>query len=201
MTTTDADTAAPTGQRVGYVRVSTAEQHTDRQLADAVLDRTFTDKASGKDTNRPALTEALGYLRDGDTLVVHSMDRLARSLEDLRRTVRELAARGVAVQFTKEAMTFTGQDSPMNTLMLSMLGAVAEFERAMILERQREGIVLAKARGAYKGRAAALTAAEVDEVRASHAAGESATDIAQALGVARSTVYRALQDGYRPRTA
>ena len=96
--------------------------------------------------------------RKGDTLVVHSMDRLARNLEDLRRLVRELTGRGVKVEFVKEGLTFTGDDSPMNTLLLSMLGAVAEFERSMIRERQREGIELAKAKGVYTGRKPALSA-------------------------------------------
>lgn len=178
-----------TGQRVGYVRVSTVDQNTDRQLDGITVDRIYTDKASGKDINRPALAECLSYVRDGDTLVVHSMDRLARSLEDLRRTVRELTARGVKVQFVKENMTFTGDDSPMSTLLLSMLGAVAEFERSMIRERQREGIALAKERGVYTGRKPALTDAQAEAVVARLAGGESATDLAQEFGVSRATVY------------
>src|ERR1700739_4006299 len=135
------------GQRIGYQRVSTVDQNTDRQLDGVGLDKVFTDKASGKDTDRPELSRALDYVRDGDTLVVHSMDRLARNLEDLRRVVRELTGSGVKVEFVKESLTFSGDDSPMNTLLLSMLGAVAEFERSMILERQREGIAIAKAGG------------------------------------------------------
>lgn len=178
-----------TGQRVGYVRVSTVDQNTDRQLDGITVDRTFTDRASGKDTNRPALAECLNYVRDGDTLVVHSMDRLARSLEDLRRTVRELTARGVKVQFVKENMTFTGDDSPMNTLLLSMLGAVAEFERSMIRERQREGIALAKERGVYTGRKPALTDAQAEVVVSRLAGGESAIELAKEFGVSRATIY------------
>jgi len=92
------------GQRVGYLRVSTVDQNTDRQLDGIALDKVFTDKASGKDTNRPELTRALEYVREGDILVVHSMDRLARNLEDLRRIVRELTGRGVRVEFVKEAV-------------------------------------------------------------------------------------------------
>lgn len=178
-----------TGQRVGYIRVSAVDQNTDRQLDGITVDRTFTDKASGKDTNRPALTECLNYVRDGDTLVVHSMDRLARSLEDLRRTVRELTARGVKVEFVKENMTFTGDDSPMSTLLLSMLGAVAEFERSMIRERQREGIALAKERGVYTGRKPALTDAQAEVVVSRLAGGESAIELAKEFGVSRATVY------------
>jgi len=201
------------GQRVGYVRVSSVDQNTARQLAgleavvdrdrvkvtlagvpetqlDGVeLDRVFIDEASGKDTNRPQLEAALAYVREGDTLVVHSMDRLARNLEDLRRMVRELTARGVRVEFVKEGLTFVGDDSPMNTLLLSMLGAVAEFERAQIRERQREGIAIAKAKGVYTGRKPALSPQQVREVVARLAQGESAVDLAKEFGVARATVY------------
>lgn len=178
-----------TGQRVGYVRVSTLDQNTERQLDGVEVDKRFEDKASGKDTVRPALTEALGYVRDGDTLVVHSMDRLARSLEDLRRTVRELTARGVRVHFVKENLTFTGDDSPMSTLLLSMLGAVAEFERSMIRERQREGIELAKVKGVYKGRKPALTEEQTAAVLERLAGGEHPADLAREFGVSRATVY------------
>ena len=148
-----------------------------------------TDKASGKDVNRPELARAIEYLRDGDTLVVHSMDRLARNLEDLRRVVRELTGNGVRVEFVKESLTFRGEDSPMNTLLLSMLGAVAEFERSMILERQREGIAIAKAAGRYKGRKAALTDQKAQELQARLAGGESVTSLARDFGISRQTVY------------
>jgi DNA invertase Pin-like site-specific DNA recombinase len=177
------------GQRVGYQRVSTVDQNTARQLDGVEVDKTFTDKASGKDTNRPELARALDYVREGDTLVVHSMDRLARNLEDLRRVVRELTGKGVRVEFVKESLTFTGEDSAMGTLLLSMLGAVAEFERSMILERQREGIAIAKAAGKYKGRQPALTPEKAEELRSRLAAGESVSALAREFGVARQTVY------------
>ncbi|WP_271799233.1 recombinase family protein [Dietzia maris] len=175
--------------RVGYQRVSTVDQNADRQLDGVAVDKVFTDRASGKDTERPELARALDYVRDGDTLVVHSMDRLARNLEDLRRVVRELTGKGIRVEFVKEHLTFTGDDSPMNTLLLSMLGAVAEFERSMILERQREGIALAKAKGKYKGRKAALTDEQAGQLRSRLAAGESASALAAEFGVSRQTVY------------
>ena len=107
----------------------------------------------------------------------------------LRRIVRELTGNGVRVEFVKESLTFTGDDSPMNTLLLSMLGAVAEFERSMILERQREGIALAKAAGKYKGRKAALSDHQADELRARLAVGESVTALAKEFGISRQTVY------------
>lgn len=140
------------GQRIGYVRVSTLDQNEKRQLDGLILDRVFTYKASGRDTSRPQLAELLGFARDGDTVVVHSMDRLARNLDDLRALVQGLTRKGVRVEFAKEHLLFTGEDSPMANLMLSVMGAFAEFERSLIRERQREGIALAKQRGAYKGR-------------------------------------------------
>lgn len=177
------------GQRVGYQRVSTVDQNTARQLDGVRVDKVFTDHASGKTANRPGLARALDYVREADTLVVHSMDRLARNLEDLRRIVRELTGKGVRVEFVKEGLTFTGDDSAMNTLLLSMLGAVAEFERSMILERQREGIAVAKAAGKYKGRKASLTPAQAAQIRERLAAGESVTMLAAEYGVSRQTIY------------
>ena len=106
-------------QRVGYKRVSSLDQNPDRQLENLEFDRVFTDKASGKNTGRPQLTEMLAYVREGDTIVVHSMDRLARNLLDLRTMVQELTERGVRVEFLKEALTFTGDDTPMSRLLLS----------------------------------------------------------------------------------
>ena len=136
------------GQRISYIRVSSFDQNPERQLEDQALDRVFTDKVSGKDVKRPQLDDLLNFIRDGDTLVVHSMDRLARNLDDLRRLVQSLTERGVCIEFVKERLKFTGEDSPMATLMLSVMGAFAEFERALIRERQREGIEMAKKRGA-----------------------------------------------------
>src|SRR5450756_1575033 len=150
--------------RVGYVRVSSLEQNTARQLEGVEVERTFTDRASGKDTARPKLAEMLAFVREGDTVLVHSMDRLARNLEDLRALVRTLTGKGVRVAFVTEGLTFTGEDSPMSTLLLSVMGAFAEFERALIRERQTEGIAAAKARGVYRGRKPALTPVQVADV-------------------------------------
>lgn len=179
-----------TGQRVGYRRVSAVDQNAGRQLDGVLVDKIFTDKASGKDVARPELQKALDYVRDGDTFVVHSMDRLARNLDDLRRTVRELTDKGVRVEFVKEAQTFTGEDNPMSNLMLSLLGAVAEFERSLIRERQREGIALAKAQGKYRGGQPKLTAAQAAELAGRKRAGESVAALAREYGVSRQTVYR-----------
>ena len=177
------------GQNVGYVRVSTVDQNTARQLEGVPLDKTFTDKASGKNTDRPQLIACLSHLREGDTLHVHSMDRLCRNLDDLRRIVKDLTGRGVVVQFHKEGLTFTGEDSSMSTLLLSMLGAVAEFERSLILERQREGIAIAVEKGKYKGRKPSLTADRATELQKRAAAGEKKAALAREFGVSRETVY------------
>jgi len=179
-------------QRVGYIRVSSLDQHTDRQLDGVQLDKTFTEHASGRDTNRPQLAELLAFVREGDAVVVHSMDRLARSLDDLRRLVIGLTGRGVHVEFVKEGLTFTGEDGPMASLILSLIGAVAEFERSLILERQREGIGLAKGRGVYKGRKPSLSPAQRKELAERVAAGESKTALAKEYRVSRQTVYASL---------
>lgn len=177
------------GAVVGYVRVSTVDQNTERQLDGIHLDKVFTDKASGKDTKRPELARALEFLREGDELVVHSMDRLSRSVVDMLGTVEELTGRGVRVRFVKENLTFGDTANACNDLMLTIMAAVAQFERSMMLERQREGIAIAKAKGVYKGRKPALNAAQVAEVAQRLAGGESATKLAAEFGVSRATVY------------
>lgn len=181
------------GQRVGYVRVSTLDQSTVRQLDGVTLDRVFEDKASGKDVNRPQLEEMIGFVRDGDTVLVHSMDRLARNLEDLRRLVRRLTDKRVRVEFVKEQLTFTGEDSAMANLLLNMTGAFAEFERELIRERQREGIALAKQRGVYRGRARSLSPSQIAELRDRAAAGLLKTTLATEYGISRETVYAYLR--------
>ncbi|MDN5794619.1 MAG: recombinase family protein [Intrasporangium sp.] len=153
----------------------------------------YTDKASGKDVAPPQLEVLLGFVRDGDTVVVHSLDRLARNLDDLRRIVHALTARGVRVEFVKEQLTFTGEDSPMANLLLSVMGAFAEFERALIRERQREGIALAKRRGAYRGRKPSLTAGQVADLKARADAGEAKAALAREFGISRETVYQYLR--------
>ena len=181
------------GERVGYIRVSSIGQNPGRQLDGVELDRVFTDTVSGRSIARPALVALLGFVREGDTVIVHSMDRLARNLDDLRRLVRELTGRGVRVRFVTEALTFTAEDSPMATLLLSVLGAVAEFERALIKERQTEGIALAKARGAYRGRKPSLTPNRVEQLRARVATGEPKASLAREFGISRQTLYQYLR--------
>jgi DNA invertase Pin-like site-specific DNA recombinase len=180
------------GQTVGYRRVSTLDQNTSRQLEGISLDRVFEDKLSGKDTNRPQLAAMLTHVREGDTVVCHSLDRLGRNLDDLRRLVTDMTARGVRVQFIKEALAFTGEDSPMANLLLNVMGAFAQFERELIRERQREGIALAKKTGAYRGRKPSLTPETIAELRRRVSAGEKKANLAVEFGVTRMTIYNAL---------
>lgn len=154
------------------------------------LDRTFLDKASGKDVKRPQLEAMLTFVREGDTVLCHSTDRLGRNLDDLRKLVLGLTDRGVQVQFLKENLTFTGADSPMANLLLSVMGAFVQFERELIRERQREGIALAKKAGVYRGGQPALSAAQAAELRQRIAAGEVRAKLAREFGIDRTTVYR-----------
>ncbi len=177
---------------VGYIRVSTTDQTTDRQLADIQLELTYEDKRSGKDTDRPQLAECLRSVRKGDTLHVHSIDRLARNLEDLQRLVGELTGKGVAVQFHKEGLTFRGDEDPMQKLMFQRMGAFAAFERSLIRERQREGSASATAAGKHLGRKPSLTPEQAQALRDAVAAGEEKAAVARRFGVSRQTLYRLL---------
>ena len=177
---------------VGYVRVSSVDQCVDRQLEGLTFDKTFTDRVSGGTTDRPQLQAMLDYVREGDTIIVHSIDRLARSLSDLLALVETLTAKGVAVSFHKEKLQFTGQDDSMQKLMLQMMGSFAEFERSMIRERQREGIQAAKKRGQHMGRPAKT----IDKAAYEVLKGENlpAVEIAKRLGVSKASLYRWIAD-------
>lgn len=180
------------GQKVGYARVSSKDQNPERQIAQlrtAGVMPIFTDHISGSTRQRPKLDEALRYLRDGDQLVVTSMDRLARSIVDLHTIVNDLVAKGVSVRFLKEGQVYSKDSSPVATLMLGLLGSVAEFERSIIKERQAEGIAKAKERGVYKGRAKALTDAQVTQARQWVADGVPKAEVARRLSIGRTTLY------------
>jgi DNA invertase Pin-like site-specific DNA recombinase len=150
------------------------------------------DKASGKDVHRPQLIAMLAFVREGDTVICHSMDRLGRNLDDLRKLVLGMTERGVQVQFVKESLTFTGQDSPMANLLLSVMGAFAQFERELLRERQREGIALAKRAGVYTGRKRVLSTERAAELTRRLAAGEEKAALSREFAVNRATVYRYL---------
>lgn len=186
-----------TEQRIGYIRVSTISQNTDRQLDGMTFDHVFTDQASAKDTNRPKLQEMLQFIRKGDIVFVHSMDRLARNLEDLRKLVKIITEKGAKLTCVKEQLTFSTEDSPIAILMLSVMGAFAEFERALIRERQREGVALAKKRGAYRGRKRDLSHENVMEIKRRIAEGETKTAIAKAFSISRETLYKYLNERHK----
>lgn len=177
---------------IGYKRVSSQDQNTERQLDGIQVEKTFEDFASGKSTDRPALIQCLNFIREGDTLIVHSMDRLARNLDDLRKIVKDLTSKKIKVQFIKENLTFTGDDSPMSNLLLSMMGAFAEFERSIIRERQKEGIEKAKQRGAYhkNGRPTSLSQEQILEIKKMLDDGIPKTKVAAKFGISRQTIYK-----------
>lgn len=181
------------GQTIGYKRVSSLSQNTERQLDGVALDEEFEDKVSGKDINRPELQKMMKHARKGDTVIVHSIDRLARNLVDLKTIVSTLTDKGVTVQFAKEDLKFTPEKNVMNDLMLSMMGAFAEFERSLINERQREGHAIRKAKGLPTGRPAALTPEQVKEIRIRAANGEGKTALAAEYQASRATIYAALK--------
>ena len=181
--------------RIGYVRVSSLDQNPDRQIEDLKAqqaEKIFMDKVSGKNTDRPELQRMLSFIREGDTLIVHSLDRLARNLADLLMMVQDLTCRGVSVIFLNERLSFeAGADaSPTSKLMLSMIGAFAEFERSMIRRRQAEGIALAKERGVYKGRPRSISDETLETVNALVEQGVPLATAAKKVGISRSTVYR-----------
>lgn len=142
---------------------------------------------------RPQLMAMLDYAREGDTIFVHSMDRLARNLDDLRKLVTQLTAQHISIEFVKEGLVFTGEEAPLSKLLLSVMGAFAEFERALIKERQLEGIALAKKRGVYQGRKPILSPEQVLEIRLRLQNGHTKTKIARDFGVSRETLYQYLK--------
>lgn len=178
------------GQQVGYIRVSSIDQNTIRQLDGLILDKTFVEKMSGKDTQRPVLQECLSYIRDGDTLHVHSIDRLARNAKDLLNLVEEMIGKGVNLKFHKNNLTFSPDSKDhMAKLQLTMLAAFAEFERELIKERQREGIAIAKAQGKYSGRRK-ITDELIAEAKLRTEKGEPLAKVAKAMGVSRESLYK-----------
>lgn len=177
-----------------YIRVSTVLQHTDRQLAGVSCDREYCDKLSGKDICRPQLQALLDNLREGDIIQTHSMDRLARNVQDLLRLIDIILNKGATIKFFKENLTFYANKKAdaFQRLMLTLLGAVSEFERAIILDRQKEGIAIAKAKGRYKGSKKKLTDAQIDEIKEMIAEHQNISSIAKKYAVSRQSIYNYL---------
>ncbi|WP_291323532.1 recombinase family protein [Desulfonatronospira sp.] len=183
------------GIKIGYKRVSTVDQNPERQLAGLEVDKLFEDKVSGSSRERPQLQACLDYLREGDTLVVHSIDRLARNLSDLLSILQGLLDKQVSVKFIKENLNFEAgaHDNPFQKLQLQIIGSVAEFERALIRERQREGIEKAKQKGKHLGRPKKITCEMKDKIFEMLEDGLHQTEVARRLNISRQAVYRALK--------
>lgn len=183
-----------TGKRIGYIRVSTVDQNPDRQLDTIKLDKRFVEYASAKDTNRPQLKTLMDYVRDDDIVFVHSVDRLARNTKDLCALVDFFIKKHVTINFIQQNLVFNGNDSPMANFQLSIMGAVAELERELCLERQREGIALAKKAGKYKGSEPKLNAEKIELLKIRMQTRDSKSKIAQDFGISRFTLYRYLKN-------
>ena len=188
------------GQIIGYKRVSSLDQNPDRQLNGIKLDRVFIDNVSGKIIERPQLKELLLFVSKGDTVVIHSMDRLARNLVDLKNIVTELTQKGIKVQFIKEGFIYTNDETPIADLMLSMIRAVAEFERSLLKERQREGIELAKKKGIYKGRKKSLDENQLMDLLSRVNKGENKSSLAREFDISRGTVYKYIRENKKSKT-
>lgn len=178
------------GKRIGYIRVSTTDQNPDRQLEGIQLDKKFIDYASAKSTNRPQLHAMLDFVREDDIIFVHSMDRLARNVKDLKSLVDGLLEKKIQIHFLKENLQFKGENSALATLMLHMMGAFAEFEYAFIRERQREGIEIAKKKGKFRGTTKKLNAEKIETLKRELLTRKSKSQIAADLGISRFTLYR-----------
>lgn len=185
------------GQTIGYIRVSSTDQNPERQIEQLKhCDKTFIDKTSGKDVDRPELQAMLNHIRKGDVIEVCSIDRLARNNVDLQELVKAINAKGVTIKFIKEGLTFNYdvEANPISKMMLTMLSAIGEFERELIRERQREGIAIAKQNGKYKGRKPKLNPNQIEEIKKRIQDGESKSSIAKSIGITRTTLYSYLNE-------
>jgi len=182
-------------RNIGYIRVSSADQNTARQLDGIELDLIYEEKISGATTARPELQALLKAVTTGDVVHVHSMDRLARSLYDLHKIVGEINAKGATVKFHKEAKEYNGVFSAQDELFLQVLGAFSQYERSIIRERQAEGIAKAKASGVYAkhGKKPSINDNLVAELKRRVAAGEPKARVAKELGISRDSLYRLLK--------
>lgn len=178
--------------KVLYARVSTIDQNTDRQTVNSDVEKVYIDKMSGKSMERPQLQAMLDFIREGDEVIVHSMDRLARNVKDLLTLVDQIKSKGASLYFEKEQLKFSPdkEENSMQKLMMTMIGAIAEFERNLILERQREGIAIAKEKGAYKGSKKKLTPSQIEELNKIYLKKEiSVSELGKKFGISRKSVY------------
>lgn len=182
---------------LAYIRVSTEKQNTERQsFENVIIEKVFCDKLSGKDMNRQGLNDMIDFAREGDTVHIHSFDRCSRNLKDLLEIIHTLNAKKVRIYFHKENLIFTGEDNPMNNLMVGLLGAVAEYERNLIAERVRQGVRIAHAKGHYKnsGRRFNHSPEIRQEIREKRKQGMRPVDLAKLYNVSRATIYNYLAE-------
>ena len=183
---------------LAYFRISTEKQSFERQknFENVIIDKVFCDKLSGKDTNRQGLLDMIDFAREGDTVHIHSFDRCSRNLKDLLSIIHTLNAKKVKIHFHKENLIFTGEDNPMNNLMVGLLGAVAEYERNLIVERVRQGVKIAHAKGHYKnsGRRFNHSPEIRQEIREKRKQGMRPVDLAKLYNVSRATIYNYLAE-------
>jgi DNA invertase Pin-like site-specific DNA recombinase len=181
------------GKRIGYIRVSSVDQNPERQLEGIDLDKKFTEYASGSTLHRPLLDALREYVRDDDIVFVHSIDRLARNVKNLLELVDEFKEKKVEVHFVKENLIFNQENNASSKAMLGIFGIVAEFERELILERQRYGIAQAKMMGKYKGRNSKFNPQMCDKIKEAMKTREPKSVIAAQLGISRFTLYQYLK--------
>ena len=179
-----------------YRRVSTLAQSTERQLLDIPCDREYEDKVSGKNLERPQLQAMLGSLRESDLINCHDMSRLARNTQDLLSVVDSIVSKGASIKFHKENLTFEGgkQSEPFQKLMLTLMGALSSFERDILLQRQREGIALAKEKGKYKGRPSKFNDNDIADIKVKFKASPNKAELARDLGITRAYLYRLVRE-------
>lgn len=173
-----------------YKRVSTADQNLDRQLQGINCDREYVEKVSAKDLNRPQLQALLQNIRSGDTVHVHELSRLGRSVRDLLEIVEQIVNAGGTIKFHKEGLEFKGgKDSPFQSLLLNLLSSIAQFERDLLLERQREGIAVAKKKGKYRGKQSKFTDKDIARIKSEFEQASNKNKLAERLGISRGYLY------------
>lgn len=182
------------GKAIAYKRVSTPEQNPARQLEGIEFDKEFVEYASGRSVHRPVLNQLIEYVREDDMVYVHSMDRLARNSKDLRDVIDKLISKGASVHFRKESLTFKNDNSSISMLMLGIMGAIAEFEGAMIHERLMEGISAAKKRGVYKKRKRKMNDEKIEQMKKLLQTRKPKTKIALELGITTMTLYKYIKE-------
>jgi DNA invertase Pin-like site-specific DNA recombinase len=185
------------GKKIGYIRVSSILQNTDRQLQGMTLDKIFVDKKSGATMDRPALNEMLNYIREDDHIYVHSIDRLGRDLLHHKQIVKQITDKGAKITFVKENATFTGNDSPIDILIFTILASYSEFERNLLKERQAEGIVIAKEKQKYVGRKPKLTIDDLEQIKALISMGVPKTKVAKKFNISLQLLYHYIHNNYK----